>query len=76
MASYRVYYCGYDGKIFSADDFVAMDDSGAIRRASSLVKGNAPIFEVWHRDRLVCRQPHAAQTSGDKPERLDWQTSA
>ena len=75
MASYRVYYCDYDGKIFSADDFVGMDDSGAIRRASSLAKGNAPIFEVWHRDRLVYRQPHSAQTRDDKPETLNRQSS-
>ena len=74
MASYRVYYCDYHGKIFSADDFVAMDDERAVERAASLVKRTAPMFEVWHRNRLVYRPPQAAQVSGDKPEQLDGQS--
>jgi hypothetical protein len=45
MASYRVYYCDQDGKIFSADDFEAANDPRAVERAGKLVIGNAPIYE-------------------------------
>jgi hypothetical protein len=70
MAFYRVYYCDCDGKVFSTNDVEATDDAGSIECARRLVNGPAPIFEVWHRDRLVHRHPRSAQTSGRNPERL------
>jgi hypothetical protein len=70
MASYRVYYCDRGGRVFSADDVEAIDDAGSIERARRLVSGPVPIFEVWHRDRLVHRHPRSVQTSGRDTERL------
>jgi hypothetical protein len=69
MASYRVYYYDYLGKIFSADDIEASEDTDAIQRAASLVR--VPVFEVWQRDRLVHRHPTSAEGRGDKPPQLE-----
>ena len=71
MASYRVYYCDARGKVFSANDFEATDDAGAIDRAVTLVGGKVQIFEVWQRDCLIHRHPKSDRSiAGDKPPRL------
>jgi anaerobic selenocysteine-containing dehydrogenase len=77
MASYRVYYCDANGKIFSADDFEAADDAGAVARAGTLVNGRATMFEVWRRDRLIHRSLRRApaQESG-RPPPLDRASQA
>ena len=71
MPSYRVYYCDAHGKVFSADDFNAAADTGAVDRAKSMAGRHGKIFEVWQRDRLVYRHPGTGLTiTGDRPPRL------
>ena len=71
MASYRIYYCDARGKVFSADDFNAAADASAVERAKSMAGRRSKIFEVWHRDRLVYRNPKIDLTvTGDRPARL------
>jgi hypothetical protein len=67
MASYRVYYCDAHSKMFSAVDFEAVDDVGAVECAGSLVTGRALIFELWQRSRLVYRSPRCARSHPGRP---------
>jgi hypothetical protein len=56
MGSYRIYFCDGRGRIFAAENFDAIDDEDAIKRATALTNGKPPpIFELWQRDRLVHR---------------------
>lgn len=68
MAFYRVYYCDAAGKIFSANDLEASDDTEAVARGKQLA--GTRFLEVWERDRLVHRPETAPRSAGERPPRL------
>lgn len=55
MPSYRLYRLDGAGKIVGADWLEATVDADALRQAHEQVDGTR--FELWDRDRLICRSP-------------------